>query len=664
MVNVQSKPTVGEALIETFTGLTDLVKAIGVLPSWLQNKRSTKYIGVSSALGTVGIIGLFKYWKYKRNLQKEIEKPSKGRVKANIDMQFLGRLRLLISIVVPSIKSKEFLQLIAITVVVILRTLVSNWLSSLSGDISAALINLDFKQFMIILGYTSLLSFVSAILAPSLKYLISKLQLVWRISLTKYIHSKYLRNMMYYKTANLDTGINDPDQTISQDVDKFCEGICGLYANLVKPIADVVVYTYQFLKIVGPGGPLVVLGYMTFSFIFMAILRPPFGTMTSKLQDLESKFRHCHYRTSVNSESIAFYTGDALEKSVADEAFYNLFEHKRKLIESKWLFGLFNDFFVFNLPQAVSWLIAMYPVFFGMLKNADQIELARVLRYLAAVVSHEFTAIGEIIHLHTRLSELSGYAANICQLLETMDQLETIDKDKKQKHLKEGENIKFENVHLKTPTGHNLVKKLSFEVFRSTPQKRNNILITGPNGTGKSSIFRVLAGLWYVDDGTIYKPGGLGKSSEIYYVPQKPYNIFGTLREQIIYPDDPNSEKSKSISNEQLKEYLRRVKIAYIADREGWELEKNWDDILSLGEQQRLAMARVLYHKPAYAILDECTSAVSTDVESHLYRECQKECISCVTISLRPALIPLHDWELKLEEEEPKLLPIEHHHLK
>ncbi|KAF0982153.1 hypothetical protein FDP41_012014 [Naegleria fowleri] len=663
MVTLHSKPTLTEALKDTMFGITELVQAIS---GKHLNARNIKYASISSILGIAGIIGLAKYWKFKRNLNKQIDKDSKGRksIKANIDMQFLNRLKLLISIVVPSIKSKEFLQLIAVTVVVIMRTFVSNWLSSLSGELSGALMNFDFKSFMAILGYTTLLSFTSALLAPSLKFLINKLQLEWRISLTKYIHSKYLRNMMYYKTANLNTGLNDPDQTITQDVDKFCEGICGLYANLVKPIADVIVYTYQFVNIVGVGGPLVVLGYMTFSFIAMAILRPPFGTLTSKMQDLESKFRHTHYRTATNGESIAFYAGDQLERNVSDEAFWNLFNHKRLLIRAKWLFGFFNDFFVFNFPQAVSWLIAMYPVFFGMLKNADQIELARVLRYLAAVVSHEFTAVGEIIHLHTRLSETSGYAANICHLLETIDTIEKVDKEKKANTMVAGETIKFDKVHLSTPDGHTLVKNLSFEVLKTTPEKRNNVLITGPNGTGKSSIFRVLAGLWYADSGKIQKPGGAEntKTSDIYYIPQKPYNIYGTLREQIIYPDDPNSEKSKQFTNDQLKDFLRRVRIAYIADREGWDKEKNWDDILSLGEQQRLAVARLLYHKPAYAILDECTSAVSTDVESHLYSECQKENITCVTISLRPALIPHHDWELSLEDEEPKLRPIHHHH--
>lgn len=83
---------------------------------------------------------------------------------------------------------------------------------------------------------------------------------------------------------------------------------------------------------------------------------------------------------------------------------------------------------VFNLPQSVSWIIAMLPVFFGNLKNADKGELAQVLRYLAAVVSHEFQAIGEIIHLHTRITQIAGYTSNICKLLELVDKLDHADK--------------------------------------------------------------------------------------------------------------------------------------------------------------------------------------------------------------------------------------------
>ena len=97
--------------------------------------------------------------------------------------------------------------------------------------------------------------------------------------------------MMYYKTAYLNTDIGNPDQCITQDVEQFCEGICGLYANLVKPIADILLYTYQLVNIAGYGGPIAIWGYMIFSFVFMSVLRPPFSSLTSRSQILEGRFQ-------------------------------------------------------------------------------------------------------------------------------------------------------------------------------------------------------------------------------------------------------------------------------------------------------------------------------------------------------------------------------------
>ncbi|KAL0478885.1 peroxisomal ABC transporter D family member [Acrasis kona] len=642
----QSKP-VWNALGHTAVGLTELFLSIYQNPKY---RKAASYTIGGSAILTAASIGLLKYWNFKQKLeQTENSTQTKNRPKAKVDGKFLERLKLLLNIVVPGVKSKEFLQLIALSVVVIARTLISNWLSSLSGDVSKTLIELDFREFCRTLALSSLLSIGSALLAPTLKYLINKLSLEWRISLTKHIHTKYLRNMMYYKTAYLNTDVGNPDQCITQDVEKFTEGMCSLYSNLVKPIADVLLYTYQLVNIAGTGGPLAIVGYTSISFILMTILRPPFSSMTSKLQNMEGKFRYCHIRTATNGESIAFYGGDELEKSIVDNSFKELYDHKKSLVKAHLYFGIFNDFFVFNLPQCVSWLIAMVPVFFGNLQGANQAELARQLRYLAAVISHEFQALGEIITLNTRLSEIAGYTANVCNLLETIDEIDKHDVEKRDKHFELGDTIKFENVTLVTPADVVLAKHLTFEV-----KPMHNLLVTGPNGTGKSSLFRILGGLWYIQEGIIKKPGGsqLQTFGDIYYVPQKPYNALGTLRDQIIYPEAPDSTRSRNMTNDELIGLLKRVRIDYIVEREGgFDIVKNWDDILSLGEQQRLAMARLFYHRPKYAILDECTSAVSVDIEKNLYQQCKDENITCVTISLRPALKPYHTHELSFDGE-------------
>lgn len=310
---------------------------------------------------------------------------------------------------------------------------------------------------------------------------------------------------------------------------------------------------------------------------------------------------------------------------------------------------MFNDFFVFNFPGSISWLITTIPVFFGGLKNKNRGEMGKMLRYLGAVISHEFQAIGEIVQLNTRLTQIAGYTNNVCKLLDLIEEIDRKDKEKKGGKFVPGETIRFEGVTLTTPRGVVLAKDINFEV---KPGK--NLLVTGPNGVGKSSLFRVLGGLWPCQEGTIYKPGAgeqisnRDKCSEIYYVPQKPYNSVGTLREQIIYP--LSVDKAKEASDDELIALLRRVRIDYLVEREGgFDVRRNWDDVLSLGEQQRLSMARLFYHRPKYAILDECTSAVSVDIEKRLYQMAREFGVTCITISLRPALRQLHAHEFAFD---------------
>jgi ABC-type uncharacterized transport system fused permease/ATPase subunit len=164
--------------------------------------------------------------------------------------------------------------------------------------------------------------------------------------------------------------------------------------------------------------------------------------------------------------------------------------------------------------------------------------------------------------------------------------------------------------------------------------------ILGPNGSGKSSLFRVLGNLWPLHEGTIYKPGGgdLGLHSSIFYVPQKPYNCVGTLRDQIMYPTYDDGK----VSNEKFTEILKLVGLEYLKD---FKKQMNWSTI-SIGEQQKLAMARLFYHAPKFAILDECTSGLTIADEKNLYETCGKLNITCITISHRPALYKYHDYEL------------------
>jgi len=206
-----------------------------------------------------------------------------------------------------------------------------------------------------------------------------------------------------------------------------------------------------------------------------------------------------------------------------------------------------------------------------------------------------------------------------------------------------GDIIKFIDCDIVSPDGRRLVKDLNLEVPQGT-----NIMITGPNGCGKSSLFRVLGELWPPYKGTVVKPPRDG--GDIIFVPQKPYLVMGTLRDQIIYPHSREQMTKLGVTDEDLTRLLDVVDPAQSIVNE-WKYDdiRNWSIALSGGQKQRVAMARVFYHRPRYAILDECTSAVSSEVEGKIYTTCKSLGVTIFTVSHRAQLQQYHEFQLRLD---------------
>ncbi len=193
-----------------------------------------------------------------------------------------------------------------------------------------------------------------------------------------------------------------------------------------------------------------------------------------------------------------------------------------------------------------------------------------------------------------------------------------------------------------SPNGDVLVKALSFSL-----KQGDHLLVVGPNGCGKSSLFRILGGLWPVYGGTVYKP----PSTDIFYIPQRPYLSKGSLRQQITYPDGLRTVRAKGVTDDQLLGILKTLDLQDLVARspEGWDAEEEWREVLSGGLQQRVAMARLFYHRPRYAILDECTSSVTLDTEKVMYDNAKALGITLMTVSHRRSLWKYHSRILQFD---------------
>ena len=528
-----------------------------------------------------------------------------------------------------------FLVVLLTCLSVFMLVLLNNWYN----DFYNALQGYHYELFWPLVGRFAFYAFIYIALAVYGIYLRQVLQLRWRIWMTDRYIGRWMGRQVYYRLQVLGSDMDNPDQRISEDINQFVMLTLQLFAGLLKQVSTLAAFAVVLWNLSGaltvPIGTesIHIYGYM----LWFSLLYSVAGTYLAhrvgreligldfNQQRYEADFRFSMMRVRENSESIAFYGGEKPEKTGFGERFSNVIRNYWQLMKRTKLLNFYSNSYA-QLAIIVPLIMAAPRYFSG------EMQLGGLMQTISAFGRVQ-DALSYFVESYDTVAQLIAVTRRLSGFTEHMDEVSQLETDV-EREPGQGAVMSLQDFDVALPDGRVLLKGLNV----SLPEA-SRVLVTGNSGCGKSTLLRTLAGLWPFGHGHMALP----EDARVLFLPQRPYLPLGSLRRAIYYPSEVPETK-----DERLAEVLRLVGLERLTGC--LDTVDDWSRILSLGEQQRIAFARVLLEKPDWLFLDEATSALDEPREKAMYELLQRELpqMSIVSVGHRSTLFAQHDEELRL----------------